>query len=157
MNKKMLLDPCLFIALGAGSGLSPKAPGTMGTLATFPLYYICDYFLSHTIMLALAIFFILIGIPLCSYANKQLGTHDSGAIVWDEIAAFFIILLFTPADWYWQLVAFGSFRFFDIVKPPPIKWLDKNVHGGIGVMLDDVVAALFSITLLQIAIHLIAG
>lgn len=153
MNKKMLLNPRLFLALGAGSGLSPKAPGTIGTLVTFPLYYACNYILTFPVMVIVAISLIVIGIPICRYADQQMGTHDSGAIVWDEIAAFFLVLVLIPNSGWWQGVAFVVFRFFDITKPPPINWLEKKVKGGLGIMLDDIVAALITIGLLQLATH----
>lgn len=143
-----LKDPVVCIALGLGSGLSPKAPGTAGTLATVPLFLAIQYLpLMVYALITLAI--TLIGIWICSYSSKKLGVHDHPAIVIDEVAGFLITMFAAPAGWQWMLAGFILFRFFDAVKPWPISWLDKNVHGGLGIMIDDVVAGLVSLSLLQ--------
>jgi len=139
-----LKDPVVFIALGLGSGLSPKAPGTAGTLMTVPLVYFLQ---QHTLAIyILATLFVLVtGSWVCGYAEKKLQVHDHSGIVYDEVAGFLITMIMVPAGWYWMLAGFVLFRFFDALKPWPISWFDKNVGGGFGIMLDDVIAGIFSL------------
>ena len=141
--KQILSDPLLFLAFGFGSGLAKKMPGTMGTVAAIPLYLILVQF-NFWIYSFLTILSMLIGIKICDYAAKQLGEHDFGGIVWDEIAGLLITMWAVPFEGYNLLAGFILFRFFDIVKPWPIKWVDQKVHGGLGIMLDDVLAGIFS-------------
>ena len=147
--------PAHFVSFGFGSGLARKAPGTFGTLAAFPLYWLTAPFLSNRqFMLALVLAF-AIGVWVCGYTGKKLGVADYGGIVWDEIVAMLLVLFFTPPGWYWALLAFVLFRFFDILKPPPIRHFDSNWHGGLGVMFDDLLAAgyaLMCIALLKSAL-----
>jgi phosphatidylglycerophosphatase A len=140
-NARFLLShPAHFIALGLGSGLAPWAPGTFGTLAALPLFWVLHQSsLSVQILLVIAAF--VLGIWACGLTGRHLGQHDSGHIVWDEIAGFLLVLIFTPAGPLWVLYAFALFRLFDIWKPLPISWLDATVKGGLGVMLDDLLAA----------------
>ena len=145
---KELKDPVVCLALGLGSGLSPKAPGTAGTLMTIPLFLLIqDLPLMVYAMITLLI--TVLGIWVCSYASKKLGVHDHPAIVIDEVAGFLITMFAAPSGWQWLLAGFILFRFFDALKPWPISWLDKNVNGGFGIMIDDVVAGLVSMSLLQ--------
>lgn len=147
-NRKIQLrelkDPVVFLALGLGSGLSPKAPGTAGTLATVPLVYFLQQ-QTVTIYIFVTLFIVLIGSWICGYAAKQLQVHDHSGIVFDEFAGFLITMFMVPVGWQWMLLGFILFRFFDAVKPWPISWLDKNVHGGFGIMFDDVVAGIISL------------
>ena len=148
-DKRFLLShPAHFLALGFGSGLAPKGPGTFGTLAAIPLFglLLCLPESSHLVIIA-ALF--LLGIPLCGIAGRNLGVSDHGSIVWDEIVAFMLVLEFTPKSWEWWLGAFLLFRLFDIWKPFPIHTLDRRVHGGFGVMLDDLLAAAYAIAILK--------
>ncbi len=139
-----LKDPVVFIALGLGSGLSPKAPGTAGTLITVPLIYFLQ---QQTLFIyALVTLFVLAtGSWVCGYAAKQLQVHDHSGIVYDEVAGFLITMFLAPVGWYWMLAGFVLFRFFDAVKPWPISWIDKNVDGGFGIMIDDVIAGICSL------------
>jgi phosphatidylglycerophosphatase A len=146
----LLGHPAHLIACGFGSGLSPVAPGTFGTLfawASFPLLAngMSEGFLFGFLGLAY-----LLGILACERTGRALGVVDHGAIVWDEIVPFWFVLALTPAHWLWQLTAFCLFRFFDIAKPPPADYFDQKVKNGFGVMTDDVVAAFY--TLLVIAV-----
>ena len=145
---KSLKDPVVLIALGLGSGLSPKAPGTAGTLVCVPLVLLLQdqSLLSYALI---TLFVTLLGIWICSYSSKKLGVHDHPAIVIDEVAGFLITMFAAPNGWQWLLAGFILFRFFDAVKPWPISWIDKNIHGGFGIMLDDVVAGLVSMFLIQ--------
>jgi phosphatidylglycerophosphatase A len=143
--------PAHFIALGFGSGLASKAPGTFGTLAAFPLFWLLQLFgtpmqTGFAIVAAAA----MLGIWACDVTGRHLGVHDSGHIVWDEIAAFLLVLLFTPRGIFWMAYAFGLFRLFDIWKPFPIGWLDRRIKGGLGVMLDDMLAAGYALIVLAI-------
>lgn len=141
--KQILTDPVLFLAFGFGSGLSSKAPGTLGTLAAIPVYIGLTYtgFWGYVFLTALIS---IAGIWICGYAADQLGEHDFSGIVWDEIAGFLITMAFVLPSWQSLLIGFVLFRCFDIVKPWPIKWIDNSVQGGLGIMLDDVIAGFFA-------------
>ena len=139
-----LKDPVVFIALGLGSGLSPKAPGTAGTLLTIPLVYILQQ-QSILVYVAVTLFVLLTGSWICGYAAKKLQVHDHSGIVYDEVAGFLITMMLAPKGGGWMLAGFALFRFFDAVKPWPISWLDKNVGGGFGIMVDDVLAGIISL------------
>lgn len=141
--KLLLSHPAYFCALGFGSGLAKKAPGTFGTLMGLPLFWlIADLgFYSQLVMIA-ALF--LIGIYFCEKTGKALGVADHGSIVWDEIIAIMLVLTITPYQWQWWLAAFLLFRLFDIWKPAPIRQCDAKIKGGLGVMLDDLLAAVYA-------------
>ncbi len=145
---KELKDPVVFIGLGLGSGLAPKAPGTAGTLVAVPLYLAMQN-LSLMWYAVITVGIILSGIWVCSYSAKKLGVHDHPAIVIDEIAGFLITMFAVPAGWVWLVTGFVLFRFFDAVKPWPISWMDRNLKGGTGIMLDDVAAGLVSLALIH--------
>lgn len=138
--------PVCFIGFGFGTGLAPKAPGTFGTL---PALFIAGLLLGCGLgkfgLAVLSVILFFIGIWICDVTERSIGVHDYGGIVWDEIAAMMLVLACVPQGLGWWLAAFAAFRFFDAVKPPPIRWFDQKVHGGFGVMLDDFIAALFAI------------
>lgn len=140
---RILSDPALFLAFGFGSGLAKKAPGTFGTLAAIPLYLL---FVQTDLLIysLLTISVTVVGVWICGVAAEKLGEHDFGGIVWDEIAGFLITMWLVPFSWQNLLLGFVLFRIFDIVKPWPIKWIDRQVHGGLGIMLDDVLAGIFA-------------
>lgn len=144
-----LSNPLHLLALGFGSGLSPIMPGTMGTLAAIPLYWLIQGLSPVWYLLILLLGFIA-GIWICNAATRAIGRHDHGAIVWDEIIGFGITMFAAPAGVGWIVVGFVLFRFFDIIKPWPISWFDRRVHGGFGIMLDDVIAGLFALACLQL-------
>lgn len=137
--------PAYFIAFSGGAGLSPAAPGTVGTLVAFPLFWVLNYYLSPVYFLLLIDILFIVGIWACGLSGKALGVPDHGGMVWDETVAFLLVLYFTPVDWVWQLAAFILFRFFDIAKPQPIRYYDGHLQGGFGVMFDDMVAAFFTL------------
>ncbi len=151
--RQILSNPILFLAFGFGSGLAKKAPGTMGTLAAIPVYWLFAQtnMLIYSLLTVLAI---ISGIWICGIAADKLAEHDFGGIVWDEIAGYLITMWLVPLTWQTMLVGFLLFRFFDILKPWPIKWLDQQVHGGFGIMIDDVLAALFAGGLLFVMVNL---
>lgn len=134
-----------------GSGLSPVAPGTVGTLfawLTFP--FLRSIFPDD---LALALFLVLafaLGVTACQIAGRALGVVDHGSIVWDEIVPFWAVLLLTPDELLWQFAAFLWFRIYDIYKPPPANYFDRQVKNGFGVMMDDLVAAAYTVLTLAI-------
>jgi phosphatidylglycerophosphatase A len=136
-----------FFALGFGSGLAPRAPGTMGSLVALPLA-IPLLWLTPAIQGTVLLLAFLFGIYCCEKTSQRMAVQDPGAIVWDEIVAMWLVLAFVPAQWAWWLAAFVLFRVFDIAKPWPIRWLDQHVKGGLGIMLDDVLAAIYAIALL---------
>lgn len=147
----LLAHPAHLVACGFGSGLAPVAPGTFGTLFGWASFLLLSRVLSEPALLTLIGFCFAFGILACQRTGKALGVIDHGSIVWDEIVPFWLVLLLTPADWRWQLAAFLLFRFFDIVKPPPANYFDEKVKNGFGVMMDDLVAAFYTLLCLAIA------
>jgi len=143
LNKAFVSHPVHWLALGFGTGLVPKAPGTAGTLVAIPLIILTATY-SLPIKVAVLIAITVFGIYLCGKSAELLGVHDHGSIVWDEIAGFYLTALFVPVTWLWIIVGFIFFRIFDIIKPWPIKQLDAQVHGGLGIMIDDIIAGLFA-------------
>ncbi len=133
--------PAAFLALGLGAGFSPYAPGTAGTAVGVPVYLVLAPLASGPRAAAVALLFVL-GIGLCARAERILGVHDHPAIVWDEIVGFLVAMLPAPGGWLWIGAGFVLFRLFDILKPWPIRWLDRNVSGGLGIMLDDLAAGI---------------
>lgn len=146
----LLSHPAHLLSFGFGSGLAKKAPGTFGTLAAFPIYWYLAPQLSDSMFLLMLFCAFALGIWVCDFTGKVLGVSDYSGIVWDEIVAFLLVLFFTPPGWDWALLAFALFRFFDIVKPPPIRYFDSNWHGGIGVMFDDLLAAGYALLCMAI-------
>ena len=147
--RKVLTDPVHLLAFGLGTGLSPVAPGTVGTLVGVVLAWL-TLDLGPYSQIGIAVFLVLAGIWICGNSSKRIGQHDPGGIVWDEIAAMYIVLLVAPATIAAWILAFVAFRVFDIVKPWPIRDLDHSIGGGLGIMLDDLVAALYAAILLAL-------
>jgi phosphatidylglycerophosphatase A len=144
-----LANPVQFLALGFGSGLAPKAPGTFGTLAAIPLFLLMS--LLTPINYALVVLLVcLFGIYICGKAAHDVGVHDHGAIVWDEFAGFFVTMFMIPVTWQSVCVGFILFRIFDIVKPWPISVADKKLTGGFGIMFDDILAGLLSLAIMHV-------
>ncbi len=145
--KQIMRDPVLFLAFGFGSGLVKKAPGTMGTVAAIPVYLLVAQF-NFWLFSLLTLIITIVGIWICDVAAKKLDAHDFGGIVWDEIAGYLITMWFTvafiPFSWPAIVVGFILFRVFDIFKPQPIQWVDSKIEGGLGIMLDDVIAGIFA-------------
>lgn len=141
----LIKSPALMLGFGFGAGLAPKAPGTFGTLLG-TLLFIPIMLLNPLFAWGVFIIALLAGSWICGRAAELSGEHDHGGIVWDEFVGVWLVLLLLPEQaWYWWLTAFGLFRLFDIVKPWPIGWVDQRVSGGFGIMLDDVLAALFAL------------
>lgn len=156
---RVLRDPVLLLAHGLGSGLAPKAPGTFGTLAAIlpwllliqlpvPLYW------GAVVLAGIA------GVWICGEAARRMGRDDPGSIVWDEWVGVWIALAVVPMEWphawAWVFAGFVLFRFFDILKPWPVGWLDRRFHGGLGIMLDDIAAGIMAALLLLLARTLLA-
>ncbi|MGR2678769.1 phosphatidylglycerophosphatase A family protein [Chromobacterium haemolyticum] len=142
----VLSHPAHFLAFGFGCGLARKAPGTWGTVAAYPLFFVLHALgVQGLVLAALCLPLFIAGVWICGYSGRALGVHDYGGIVWDEIVAMLLVLAFAPATPLAWLLAFVLFRFFDILKPWPIRWLDRHVGGGFGVMVDDLLAALFAL------------
>ena len=142
-------SPVLLLAFGFGSGLSPKAPGTMGTIMAIPLWYLLVQLPPQAYVLVVAICAV-VGVFICGSAADKLGVHDHGGIVWDEFVGFWITMAFLPVSYVTLISGFVFFRLFDIFKPWPISWLDKNMGGGLGIMIDDVVAGLAAGTVVML-------
>ncbi len=149
ISRISLTNPWHLLATGFGSGLSPVVPGTMGTLASVPFYLLLVQ-LPIWAYIAVIVVSSVIGIKICQITSDDMQVHDHGSIVWDEFAGFWLTMLIVPLfnipvfDWKWVATGFVLFRFFDMVKPWPIGWLDKRIHGGLGIMVDDLVAGVMS-------------
>jgi len=141
----LIRHPAHFIALGAGVGLSPVAPGTFGTLTAIPLALVLRAFFGDAEFIAAVAILFVVGAWASQVAGRDLGESDHGAIVVDEIAAFLLVLFFVGPDWVRVAFAFLVFRLFDIWKPPPIRQLDAAIKNGVGVMLDDLLAAAYTL------------
>lgn len=146
---EVIKSPVLFLAFGFGSGCITRAPGTYGSLAALPFAY---WLVQAPIWLQLAVIIAAaaVGIWLCDQAAKRLQVHDHPGIVWDEFVGLWIALLAAPLSWGWLLLGFFLFRVFDIFKPWPISWVDKRVHGGFGIMLDDILAGLAALACMKL-------
>lgn len=154
----LVRHPAHFVALGFGTGLAPIAPGTVGTLLAFPIFFGLDAALGPfdgwparlAFLGTLGALFAL-GVWACGRTGRDLGVGDHGAMNWDEVVAFLLVLLLTPEGVAWQALAFFLFRFFDIVKPPPIRHFDRTLKGGFGVMFDDLLAAFYALLVMAAA------
>jgi phosphatidylglycerophosphatase A len=142
--------PAHWLAFGFGAGLLPWAPGTWGTLAAVPLYLLLAPLPLAAYLLLVGALFGL-GVWACGATGRDLGVHDHPAIVWDEVVGLLVALAGIPADWGWVLAGFVLFRVLDILKPWPVGLLDRRLQGGLGVMLDDLVAGLMVAGLLHLA------
>jgi phosphatidylglycerophosphatase A len=142
-------NPIHFLAFGFGSGAAPRAPGTAGTLAAAGIYVILPE-MALLVYSAFLLISFLLGVWLCGRTARDIGVHDHGGIVWDEFVGFWLTMLLAPPGLLWVVAGFVLFRFFDIVKPWPIRWLDRHIHGGLGIMIDDVLAGLFALACLQL-------
>jgi len=146
--------PIHILAFGFGAGASPKAPGTMGTLVAIPLYMLLSDFplFLYVVVVLLVTGF---GVYICDRCAKDLQVHDHSGIVWDEIAGYLITMIAIPMEWWTVLLGFVLFRIFDIWKPWPIGYFDKHVKGGLGIMLDDVVAGILAWVILYSIVNFV--
>lgn len=139
-----LTNPIHLLAVGLGAGMSPIMPGTMGSAMAIPLWLLFNGLQPYLYWVLIVVAFIF-GCFLCQKTSDDTHTHDSGHIVWDEFVGMWITLFFIPQiSVLWVAIAFVAFRVFDMAKPWPIRWFDKRVPGGFGIMVDDVIAAIFS-------------
>ena len=143
--------PAHFIALGFGAGLSRFAPGTAGTLVAFPVWWLMGGGDEPLALFAILAALFLIGVWACERTGRDLGVADHGAMCWDEIVAFLLVLAIAPEGPAWQAAAFFLFRAFDVVKPPPIRQVEMRFKGGFGVMVDDLLAAGYTLLVLAVA------
>lgn len=148
-------NPVHLLAFGFGSGLSPRAPGTAGTVVAV-LLYMPLALLPLPLYVLVVLVAALLGIWLCGKTASDLGVHDHGGIVWDEFVGFWLAMIAAPPGWAWVALGFVLFRLLDILKPWPIKWVDAKVGGGLGIMLDDVLAGIMAALCIQ-AIWILAG
>jgi phosphatidylglycerophosphatase A len=147
-------NPIHFLAFGFGAGTLPLVPGTWGTLIAIPLYLL----VANTSLILYSIITLIMiaaGIWICDVAEKASGVRDHSGIVWDEIAGFFVTMLAAPKGITWIAIGFILFRIFDIWKPQPIRWVDKHVNGGLGIMVDDIIAAIYAWIVLHALAHFI--
>lgn len=151
LAKKVWQDPYYFIAFGFGSGLLPFVPGTWGTLAGIPIYLLIAG-CSWPIYLTVTVIGFVVGVFICDRVSKDLGVHDFSGIVVDEIVGYLLTLFLVPPSIVWMIIGFFLFRLFDIWKPQPIKYVDKHIKGGLGIMLDDILAAIPAWLILQLLI-----
>lgn len=153
-SRAILRNPIHLLAFGFGSGLSPKAPGTAGTVLAVGIYLLLPA-MSPLVYGGLIVIAFLFGIWLCGKTAEDLGVHDHGGIVWDEFVGYWITMFMAPTGLIWVVVGFILFRLLDIFKPWPIKWADKELAGGLGIMLDDVLAGIMAALCIQAAVVLI--
>lgn len=151
LSNKVWRHPYFFLAFGFGSGLMPIAPGTWGTLAAMPVYLLLMN-ASWSLYLIGTLIAFLFGIFICNKVSQELGEHDYGGIVWDEIVGYLLTMFLAPPGLIWMIIGFVLFRIFDIWKPQPIGWVDARVQGGLGIMLDDVLAAVPAWLILQLLV-----
>lgn len=147
-------NPVHFLAFGLGSGAAPWAPGTIGTAAAVIPYLLWIQFLSPIWFLVLLAVTFVIGVWLCERTSEDLGVHDHSGIVWDEFVGYWLTMFLAPQGWEWALIGFVLFRFFDVLKPWPVKWADRRVAGGFGIMVDDVLAGVYAWIGMQILMRL---
>ncbi|VUD59383.1 Phosphatidylglycerophosphatase A [Thalassocella blandensis] len=155
--QKVFTDPTNFLAFGLGSGLSPVMPGTVGTLAAVPLYLLMVTTLPWWLYALLTLIGAIVGIYLCGKAADNFNVHDHPGIVWDEFVGFWITMFLVPFSWSWMIVGFVIFRVFDMVKPWPISLADKKVHGGFGIMFDDILAGIAACGTMHILMMFVSG
>lgn len=146
-------NPACFLAFGFGSGLAPIAPGTFGTLVAVPLYLAASS-LQWPAYFALTVFMMLAGVWICGRCERTLNVQDHSGIVWDEFVGFFVTMLAVPASATTVVAGFLLFRVFDVWKPWPVRYFDRHVHGGFGVMLDDLLAGIYAGAVLHVIVHL---
>jgi len=144
----LLSHPARLVAFGFGAGLVPVAPGTWGTLLALPVFLLVSPRLEPVEFLLMLLVLFALGVWACDVTGRSLGNSDHGGMVWDETVAFLLVLFFTPAGLRWQALAFLIFRLFDILKPPPIRYYERTFKNGFGVMLDDLIAALYTLLVL---------
>ena len=150
LGRTVLTDPVHFLAFGFGTGLAPFAPGTFGSIPGLILFWLTLDFGLY-VQLTIAIAMALAGIWICGESARRIGVHDHGGIVWDEIVGMYVTLFLAPVSIVGFALAFVLFRVMDIVKPWPIRDLDHSMRGGVGIMLDDLLAALYAALLLLLA------
>ncbi|RMX22032.1 phosphatidylglycerophosphatase A [Legionella jordanis] len=151
LESRVWQNPIYFLAFGFGSGLMPVAPGTWGTLAAIPVYLLIAGE-AVWLYLLLTLLAFLIGIWVCDKVSKDLGVHDYSGIVWDEVVGFLLTMTAVPLSAFWIIIGFLLFRLFDIWKPQPIRMIDQHVGGGLGIMLDDLLAAIPAWIILQLLV-----
>ncbi|WP_322521877.1 phosphatidylglycerophosphatase A [Guyparkeria halophila] len=145
-------SPVMWLAFGGGTGLSPRAPGTVGTLPGLLLGWLLMTLAAPwgeavviTLLLVATLVLSVVGVYLCGEASRRLGVHDHGGIVFDEIVGVLLVFTVLPETWWQVVLIFVWFRVFDVIKPWPIGWLDRRVHGGLGIMLDDLLAGVYAL------------
>jgi phosphatidylglycerophosphatase A len=153
-NKAILANPIHLLAFGFGAGLFPKAPGTVGTAVAVLIYLVLPS-MQPVIYAGLILLSFVFGIWICGKTSEDLGVHDHGGIVWDEFVGYWVTMFMAPSGLFWVLLGFVLFRLLDIFKPWPIKWADKELAGGLGIMLDDVLAGIMAALCMQALVVLI--
>jgi phosphatidylglycerophosphatase A len=146
----LFAHPAHFIALGFGAGLAPVAPGTFGTLVALPIAAALRAYANDSVFAAVIVVGFFVGVWAAGRTGRALGAADHGAIVWDEVIAFLLVLFFVGPDPVREAFAFLLFRGFDVAKPPPAGFIDRQWHGGFGVMADDIVAAFYALLILAL-------
>ena len=146
----VLSHPAHLVAFGFGAGMVPLAPGTAGTLLAWAVGIVFVPAVPAPLALAVLLALFALGIWACGLTGRHLGVSDHGSMVWDEFVAFLVVLVVLPPAFGWQAAAFALFRSFDIVKPPPIRWLERRYRGGFGVRVDDLLAAGYTLLVLAL-------
>jgi phosphatidylglycerophosphatase A len=156
-RRRLMKHPLGWVAAGFGAGFSPRAPGTVGSLAALLPWWFFLRDLSLPMYLAVLAVGFAVGVWASHWAIRQTKIEDPSLVVWDEYIGMWIALLMAPAGWPWMLVAFALFRLFDIWKPWPVRWADEKMHGGFGAMLDDAIAGVYALASLQLLAFLLPG
>lgn len=144
--------PVHLLAFGFGSGLSPFAPGTAGTLAAIPIYLLLSMLPLYAYA-GITLTALVAGFWICGRSSAMLGVHDHRGIVWDEFVGYFITMAGAPRGWFWVVLGFLLFRLFDVLKPWPANWADRRLHGGVGIVMDDVFAGLYAFIVMQLVVN----
>jgi phosphatidylglycerophosphatase A len=148
-------NPLHLLAFGLGTGLAPVAPGTAGTLVGVPLFLLMAP-LALPLYLLVTLLLFIAGVYICQRCSDDLGVHDHGGIVWDEIVGYLVAMIAVPSEPLWLLSGFLLFRLFDILKPWPIRWADRRLAGGFGIMFDDLLAGLYALFCQQLLLYYLA-
>jgi len=149
LPEKIWQDPLYFIAFGLGSGAMPIAPGTFGTLMAIPFYLLLQQILPLVGYISFVVLFIVVSSWLCEHISREINIHDHPRMCIDEFAGFFVTMIHAPRGWLWIIIGFLLFRIFDIWKPWPIRFLDEKIHGGFGIVFDDVAAGIYALVIMQ--------
>ena len=155
-RRALMKHPLGWVAAGFGAGFSPKAPGTVGSAVALLPWWLWLQHQPWPLYVGVLVATFALGCWAADWVISRTGVDDPGVVVWDEYVGMWIALFFAPAGWEWMLAAFAAFRVFDIWKPWPVRWADRELHGGFGAMLDDALAGVYALGVVQLVLALAA-